>query len=239
MNVGALVRGHERFAQETGAEVRNDHRHLGEARGNVGERQRIAEPQIERRGEPEPLAYADREHAAVDEHRRAACRGGLERGADPLVGDLVVVHRREQADGSQVPVIERPCQPLRGVVRRGIQHEEADQPRRMPGNRRGDRLLVAGDAGDQGGAGDVMLVELRHPAIGQRIGRARRFPAEQRGHDRRMITGRDVAPILGQDLEKPRREEMTVDVADLHGRILDRRTRAVESESAARVSDCR
>ena len=148
--------------------------------------------------------------------------------------ELVVVHRREQADGSQVPVVERARQPLRGVVRRGIQHEEADQPRRMPGNRRGDRLLVAGDAGDQGGAGDVMLVELRDPAIGQRIGRARRLPAEQRGHDRRMITGRDVAPIPGQDLEKPRREEMTVDVADLHGRILDRGTRAVESESAAR-----
>ena len=180
MNVGALIRGHERFAQEAGAEVRNDHRHLGEARGDVRERQRIAEPQVERGGEPELLAHADGEHAAVDEHRRAARRRGLERGADPLVGELVVVHRREQADGAQLPVVERPRQPFRGVGRRRIQHEEADQPRRVPGDRRGHRLLVAGDAGDQGRAGDVMLVELRDPAIGQRIGRARRLPAEQR-----------------------------------------------------------
>ena len=131
-----------------------------------------------------------------------------------------MVHRREQADGAQLPVVERARQPFGGVGRRRIQHEEADQPRRVPGDRRGHRLLVAGDAGDQRGAGDLMLVELGDPAIGQRIRRARRLPAEQRRNDRRVVTRRDVAPILGQDLEEPRREEVAMDVADLHRRIL-------------------
>ena len=85
MDVGALIRGHERFAQEAGAEVRNDHRHLGEARGDVRERQRIAEPQVERGSEAELLPHADGEHAAMDEHRGAARRRSLERRGDALV----------------------------------------------------------------------------------------------------------------------------------------------------------
>ena len=40
--------------------------------------------------------------------------------------------------------------------------------------------------------------------------------------DRGVITGWDVAAIPGQDLEKSRREEVAVNVADLHRRILDR-----------------
>ena len=91
---------------------------VGNARRDGRERQRIAEPQIERRRQAELLAHADGQHAAVHEHRGAARRGRLERRGHPLVVQPVVVHRRKQADAAQLPVAERARQPLGGVGRR-------------------------------------------------------------------------------------------------------------------------
>ena len=64
----ALVGGHERFAEESGAEVRHDHRNLREAERGAGQRERIAEPKVEAARQPE-LACARRPTA-----RRSARR---------------------------------------------------------------------------------------------------------------------------------------------------------------------
>ncbi len=71
--VGALVSGHQRFAEHAGAEVRDDDRDVRKSRRHRGERERIAEPQIERRRQTELLANADRQHAAVYEHTPPWC----------------------------------------------------------------------------------------------------------------------------------------------------------------------
>ena len=102
------------------------------------------------------------------------------------------------------------------VSGRRIEHEESHQPRRVPGDGRRDRLLVARDAGDDRGARDLMAIELGDPAIGQRIGRSRRIPSEQ-GRDHGGVIARgDVTTILGEDFQESRGEEVAMNVADLH-----------------------
>ena len=65
-----------------------------------------------------------------------------------------------------------------------------------------DRLLVARKAGDDRRPRDLMTIELGDPAIGERIGRSRRIPAEQRRDHGRVIAGGDVTAILGEDLQE-------------------------------------
>ena len=91
----------------------------------------------------------------------------------------------------------------------------------MPGDGRRHRLFVARDAGDHRRTRDLVAIELGDPAIGERIGRPGRVPSEQGRDHRRVIAGSDVTTILGEDLQEPGGEEVAMDVADLHARILD------------------
>ena len=59
---------------------------------------------------------------------------------------------------------------LGGVGGRGIDHEEADQARRMARDRDRNRLLVARNTRDKRRAPHAASVELHDPAIGQRFG---------------------------------------------------------------------
>ena len=68
--------------------------------------------------------------------------------ADARIVECVAVHGREQADDAHAGVRERfPDPRLRAGCRR-IDHEVADEPRRVAGDRLGHRGLVAGDAGN-------------------------------------------------------------------------------------------
>jgi hypothetical protein len=63
-------------------------------------------------------------------------------------------------------------------------------------------------------------IELRHPAIGKRLGRARGIPAEERRNGGCPIVFGEIAAIFGQELEKTGRKEMAMGVGDLHRGIL-------------------
>jgi hypothetical protein len=86
------------------------------------------------------------------------------------------MHRREEAQSPQALIDQRvPC-PRRGAGCRGVEHEESDDPGRMPRGRSGDRGLVARDAGDQGRALYAAGIELLDPAVGERFRCARIVP---------------------------------------------------------------
>ena len=128
----------------------------------------------------ELLAHADRQDAAVDEHRGSGLRRGeVEQRPRPLIVHRDVMHRREQADGAQA-ALERRSRLRHRISARRIDHEEADEPLRMPRDRRRDRRRVARHTGDQRRARDLMAIELRRPAVGERLGRARRVPSQFR-----------------------------------------------------------
>ena len=162
--------------KQAGAEVRDDDRHLRMAERDRVQIERVAEADVERARQPELLAHADRQHAAVHEHRRARRRrrdvedapsrdrpessSGAWRGT----GRSRAGRRRAIAVGG-----------LRGGVRlRRIHHEEADEPLAMTADGGGDRRRVARHARDQRRARHLMAIELRDPAIGERL---RPFPA--------------------------------------------------------------
>ena len=117
---------------------------------------------------------------------------------------------------TQLPVAERARDTLGRVGGGGIQHEEPDEARGMPRHRGRDGFLIARNARDQRGPIDVLTIELGDPSIGERLGGAWRLPAEQTRHGGRVVPFRQVTPILGEDLEEPCREKMTVGIAYLH-----------------------
>ena len=88
-----------------------------------------------------------------------------------------------------------------------IDHEEADESRRVPRHGRGHRRLVARHAGDERRARHAVRIELLHPAIGQRFWRARVIPLQLLAQRADGV----AAPALPrQRVEELRREEMTV-----------------------------
>ena len=172
--------------------------------------ERVAEAHVERAGQAEFLADADRQHAAVREHRdafdRAAApgRGELEDVGDALVVKEVAVHRREQADRAQ-PFIEGALGVLDRVLARRIEHEEADEAiDALWRHRDGDRVGIARQARDQRGLLDAVLVELAHPARAERLDRIGKLPAE----------AADAIAIGAEAGEETGREEMHVRVVD-------------------------
>ena len=112
--------------------------------------ERIAEPQIEAARKPQLLPDADRQHAAVDEHRRARALGGdphhLTR---PVVVEWHVVHCRKEADGAQPELAKRAPRRVHRIGRGRIEHEEADEAIAVARDGGGDGILVAGNARDQ------------------------------------------------------------------------------------------
>jgi hypothetical protein len=100
MDVAALIGSHQGFAPHARAEMRNDDRHGGKARGNRGQRERIAQTKVEGRWQPKLLSYAHRQHAAVREHHRLVLS---RRGKDlshSLVVQFVGVHRGKEANAA-------------------------------------------------------------------------------------------------------------------------------------------
>src|SRR5712692_7965563 len=78
------------------------------AQGNAAEIERVAEANVERAREPQPLADADREDATVHEDGRArSCRRDVEYPSCPFVLKWVAVHRRKETDRAQTTVIDR------------------------------------------------------------------------------------------------------------------------------------
>src|SRR5262249_13697222 len=87
----------------------------------------------------------------------------------------------------------------RRVRLRRVDHEEADEPIAMPSHRGGNGRAVARYARNKGRAADAVPIELRDPAIGQRLGRPRPIPSQLR--ERRVASERP---------EEWGREEVTV-----------------------------
>jgi len=127
------------------------------------------------------------------------------------------VHRGEQADAAEAEAAERLSQPAADIPLRGVEHEEADELRGMPAHGGGDRILVAGNARDDGSPGDAVAIELRRPAIRELIRASRIVPPEAMRYCNRAIGVGQIGKSPGEQLEEPRREEMAMNVAQPHG----------------------
>ena len=190
--------------------------------------ERVAEPDVERARQAELAPGADRQHAAVDEQDRRAARQVLANAAaiSAMRATRSIVQRVAAAwpgtGTRRAGPLQRRDDAALGVVLRRVEHEVADEARGMTRDGAGDRVLVAGHAGDERGARDALLVELVPPAVRERLGRDRVVPVEMaNGIDRRHLS------LRGQGPEEPRREEVDVGVAD-HGAILGAWSRPTE-----------
>ncbi len=104
---GALIGGHERFAEEPCAEVRDDHGHRRMTGSHRRDPQRIPEPEVERRRQPETLADPDGQHPAVDEHGSARIRSDFEHRLDDRIVQAIAVHRRKERNDPEMPALEQ------------------------------------------------------------------------------------------------------------------------------------
>ena len=93
----------------------------GMARRNGADRERIAQPQIEPARQAELLADADRQHAAVHEHRAAVPLGRLRTPPHSAsIVDRHVVHRGKQTGRAQAELAERALETRLGVGAAGL-----------------------------------------------------------------------------------------------------------------------
>ena len=85
------------------------------------------------------------------------------------VGNMKVVHRREQTESLHPELAKRPLCPLERVGRFGIQQEVRDDAIGKGARGSGDGCFVTGNARDENDARNPMAVELAHPARGERL----------------------------------------------------------------------
>ena len=138
-HVRTQIRQHQRFAKHAGAEVRHDERDARIRECDRVEIERVAEPHVEAARQAEPLAHADRQDAAVHEHRGAfPVPGDLDELAGAVVVDGVAMHRRKQAEGAE-PIVERTPPPQTKPVPAKV--DEPKDEKGMYTVRRGDTLL--------------------------------------------------------------------------------------------------
>ena len=218
-DVRRRVGGHQRLAKEAGAEVRNDHRHLRMADGDGGDGQRIAEPQIEPARQTELLADADRQHAAVHEHR---ARRGAAAAANTAL-DRSVVERARGASRETGTPSRRSSSPNARSRRAsasgagGLNMNAPTNRVRMTRDCGRDRRLVARHARDQHRARDAVSIELGHPSIRQRLVVAGRIPAESRGQIDSAASPGGAGTSRPSVRKNPDGKEMTVRVAMITG----------------------
>src|SRR4051812_22685645 len=210
----ALIRRYQCFAEEAGAEVRDDHRHLRKSGGDASQREWIAEPKIEAVRQSQLLPHADGQHAAVHEHGGAVRGGCLEHALDRLVIDPIPVHRGKEADAAHVELLQRAVERRVGGTADRVVHEEADEPLRVMRHRFSDGNGVARDARDQRGARNIVAIELGDPAIAQFGWRAGSVPLEP-GRE-----GFGPAALGSEQFEESRRKEMAMRVVDHLLRII-------------------
>ena len=201
--------------KKAAAEVRHDDRHGRDMDGRRRQRERIATPQIEQVGRPEPGARFDRKVAAMREDHGACRRGDLEQLRDALIvrdgSDAAPgTGRRSEAELTRTPVCAR--SPASGAT--GFNDEEADESIRMAPHRYRNRLLVAGRRWRSARhATPCDAIELRDPAIGQCLRIAagapsRAPPATRLGRDAGVCT----ELLAAQRSRRNVREEMAMAV---------------------------
>ena len=150
MDVRRLVGGHQRLAKEPGAEVRNDDRHARDGAAPAP-RRRADRPAAGRTATAARASCARRPTArrsARTPPRRAraaasntASTAGSSRRYRCIAGKSATARKPSRS--------ERAGEPRRCIRRERVEHEEADEPGRMPGDGGRDRCFVAGNARDQ------------------------------------------------------------------------------------------
>src|SRR5262249_30591654 len=97
---------------------------------------------------------------------------------------------------------------------RRIDHEEADEARRVPADGGANRLRIPRDARDHRGAGHAMDVELGDPPVRKLLRRSRILPAEDL--ECPLLRGCRIGALHrpAECGEEPRREEMAVSIVE-------------------------
>ena len=188
VHVRAEIGDEQRFAKQPGAEVRNDERHAGMVGGQRVKIEGIAVAHVE--AARQVRAFSGRRRTARRSARTPRCRDVLRRQLDDLLHARVVqripLHRGKQADAPQAELVERALGPRRRIRSGRVEHEEADEARRMPRDRRRHRRFVARDAGDERRARRRPAIELAAPS------------------DRRARLANPAGPIRGSRRSRPR-----------------------------------
>ena len=126
------------------------------------------------------------------------------------------MHRGEQADAVKLQVAESASQAAPDVPLGRVEHEEPDKSRGMPAHRGGDRLLVVRETRNERDPRDAVSIELRGPAIRKLVGSAGIVPPKAVRYCSDAIGVGKLGKPPGEQLEKPRREEMAMNVAQPH-----------------------
>ena len=114
------------------------------------------------------------------------------------------MHRGKQADAAQAELAERArSRPLDVAGRVGLNMKNPTNRDGCRRDRRGDRLLVAGNARDDRGACDAVPIELGDPAIRQLLGAAGIVPSQAMRYCDGPIGVGQIGKPRGQQLEKP------------------------------------
>ncbi len=153
---GADGSRHQRFPEEPGTEVRNDHRQPPDA-GRPPPRRPADHPDADRNGSAGPSFFRtpiDNTPQWTNTARR--CRAATAKMASVRsIVDADVVHRREEARGAQAAFGEGALDACRRVGRARVDHERADDPGRVSLSPLRPRTLVARDARNQHRARDA------------------------------------------------------------------------------------
>ena len=219
MNRRALVGRHQRFAEEPGAEVRDDHRDGRKARGASAPRQ--ADRRAADRRATADRASSGRRRSARRSARRPRRRVRPRRrrhALDTLVVQPVAVHRGEEATPRRFSSPSARSSRHGASAAVGLNMKKPTKRVGCRRNRGGNGLFVARDARDERRAATSVAVELGDPAIGETSARARGVPAEPARRRRRALSRGQIGDVRRQHLEESRREEVAMGVAE-HVRI--------------------
>ena len=183
------------FAEHARAEVRHDHRHAGETRRR-GAASASGSPRRRSNGDGSPSFFRTPTVSTPQCTNTTApwSRRGRKRHPDPLVVQTIAVHGGKQADAAQARSPSARRSRRADVPAQRVEHEEADEPRRMPRDRGGDGLFVAGDARDDRGPGDAVRDPARRPSDPRARRRCRDRPTQG---DAILQTARSVSGKSG------------------------------------------
>src|ERR1039457_3057240 len=209
IHVGAKIAEHERLAEIARAEVGDYKIDLGIAKGHGVQVDGVREAHVEGGREAELLAHADAEDAAMDEGYGVPGSGEIEDGRGAGIVHGVAVHGGEETKAAQMAGRKRDFDARETVLGRRVHHRVGEEALREAGGGGDDRLLIAGDARDDGRGIDAVAIELGGPLGGEGTGFIGDVPTQDGGKRRE----RELL-LFSQGGEEGPGEEVNVSVGD-------------------------
>ncbi len=163
VNVGAQIAEHQRLPQISGAEVGHHEIQLGMQQSQWVQLDRIGIAHVEGRTQPQFVANAHRQDAAMHEDHDTRAGGScLQDRLDSMIVHRVAMHGGKKADALK-PGRQGAVHALERIRSERIHHEIPVKPGGKSGHRLGHRRFIARNTRDQGRAGNAVAVQSPGP----------------------------------------------------------------------------